>query len=310
MLLSLLLSACQNSNNTEKSSLQNEVKKDIAVSETNSKTDVPGEFNSSFSASDYGESLDDSTSDKSPNKFKNYSFSDFIENFSPEKTALKRALTEKLFDLAVETSSRNSYSMTLKTKKFTRNNVMYEYVSYKDGDFRHEYPLHLSNDIRAVSLYKFDDNALYAYEIFTDSPEIEKRPDFILEGQPKYSYLGAIGTLLEFDPSIYDPDKISWEKLDDKIYIYYYKRMNSVVIENYIDPVTGFLFVKRESQMDNEGNLKPTSEMQVEDFILNPSFKSDAFELPKNGTIIESTEGNPRNEMIENLNNQENSSSN
>lgn len=143
--------------------------------------------------------------------------------------------------------------------------------------------------------YRFDiiiiyfetyDNSLYYYNKEMKMPKIQKWDNEIENKSPEQTYPGSLGTMLELDYSLLEPDKIEWKYLDDKKMLYLYKKLDSTIIENYIDPTTGFSMLRRESKIDEDKTIVAI-EAEVIDISFEPVFESDEFDVEKFSEVLE-----------------------
>jgi hypothetical protein len=117
-------------------------------------------------------------------------------------------------------------------------------------------------------------------------PKIQKWDNEIENKSPEQTYPGSLGTMLELDYSLLEPDKIEWKYLDDKKMLYLYKKLDSTIIENYIDPTTGFSMLRRESKIDEDKTIVAI-EAEVIDISFEPVFESDEFDVEKFSEVLE-----------------------
>ncbi|MCT4660393.1 MAG: hypothetical protein N4A40_00930, partial [Tissierellales bacterium] len=130
------------------------------------------------------------------------------------------------------------------------------------------------------------DNSLYYYNKEMKMPKIQKWDNEIENKSPEQTYPGSLGTMLELDYSLLEPDKIEWKYLDDKKMLYLYKKLDSTIIENYIDPTTGFSMLRRESKIDEDKTIVAI-EAEVIDISFEPVFESDEFDVEKFSEVLE-----------------------
>lgn len=258
-----LLSACSNNSNDEKTS-----------------------ENSSTSTVESSNLSDIEDNNVQNTDFTSYSLDDFVNNFSVENFELKDALRDKILNIALDTTSKNSYSAKLLHTDFESGKSLETSILFKDNNCKITSPDVFYSQKRFTSVYKNDENALYYYDIDDPTPAIEKYTNFISESYSKMDIPGAIGSLSPYDFSITDPTSIEFGEIDGKKTLLFTRKSDSILITNHIDINTGFSILRSEKYLvDN--SFVDVSETKLTEFELNPEIKPNAFELPILGKIQE-----------------------
>lgn len=219
------------------------------------------------------------STDLSNSKYIDYGLDELVREFSPENILLKKAISDKIFNIALDTTTKNNYSLEIEKYYFEDDSSFKDLYFYKNGTFKTIVSDPFGTEKTYVNLFLPTENALYSYCSSDSVPVIEKFDDYLSDAMPLIKQPGRLGNVYDFDFSLTDYSKLEWIEMNNKKILHFYMDSLSVILENFIDPETGFSILRRESYLTSDGVLIPNIEVRLINCNLNPEF-NDIFTLP------------------------------